>query len=306
MAEYFTEKRKITMKKQCYTLMLFVALSIVTMAWPSEASEPLQVVVSIRPQLYVMQQLGGKLVSVTSMLPEGAFPGVYEPTSKQMQELSNADMYVRIKVPYEIAWWEKMEAANPHMYVVDSTEGIEYIEGHAHEHHAEETDHHEHHGRDPHIWLSPRLMKTQVENIYQGLLAVDPDHKDIYTANKEAFLSTLENLDAAIQAKLTRLKTRKFMIFHPAWSYFARDYDLEQIPIEIEGKEPSAREMTELMKIAKKEQVTVIFVQPQTSRRSVDIIAKQIGARVEVLDPLAADWLENMRRVSTLLAETLF
>jgi zinc transport system substrate-binding protein len=91
------------------------------------------------------------------------------------------------------------------------------------------------------------------------------------------------------------------MIFHPAWSYFARDYDLEQIPIEVEGKEPSAREMADLMmKIAKEEQVTVIFVQPQTSRRSVDMLAKQIGARVEILDPLAADWLENMRRVSNI------
>ena len=95
------------------------------------------------------------------------------------------------------------------------------------------------------------------------------------------------------------------MIFHPAWSYFARDYDLEQFPIEIEGKEPSAKEMTELMKLAKDEHITVIFVQPQTSRRSADTIATQIGAKVEILDPLAANWLENMCRVSNILAETL-
>lgn len=288
---------------------------------PASASEPVQVVVSIGPQRYVVQQLGGELVKVTSMLPEGSFPGIYEPTNQQMQDLSKADLYVRIKVPYEIAWWEKMEAANPDMFVVDSTEGVAFIEAGAHhhdegeehehdaEHQAKEEQHHdhesEHHGRDPHIWLSPRMMKIQAENIYQGLIAVDPENKDTYSANKAALLSTLESLDAEIQAQLADLKTRKFMIFHPAWSYFARDYDLTQIPIEIEGKEPSAKEMTELMKIAKEQQISVIFVQPQTSRRSADIIAKQIGARVEILDPLAVDWLENMRRVTAILAETL-
>jgi zinc transport system substrate-binding protein len=236
-----------------------------------------------------------------------------------MKQLSQADIYVRIRVDFENAWWEKIASANPDMLVIDSTEGIAYFEGHAHEHHEEpgekhdhegehhdeEADLHDHHGRDPHIWLSPRLVKIQAENIYQGLVAVDPGHKDTYAAHKAALMSTLESLDADIQAQLADLKTRKFMIFHPAWTYFARDYDLEQIPIEVEGKEPSAKEMTELMKIAKDEHISVIFVQPQTSRRSTDIIAKQIGARVEILNPLAADWLENMRRVSSILAEAL-
>jgi zinc transport system substrate-binding protein len=236
-----------------------------------------------------------------------------------MKQLSNADMYVRIKVEFENAWWDKIMAANPNMYVVDSTEGVKYIEGHAHqhheeegeeqehegEHHEEEADHHDHYGRDPHIWLSPRMVKIQAENIYQGLIAVDPEHKDVYTANKETFLNTLDRLDADIQAKLANLKTRKFMIFHPAWSYFVRDYNLEQIPIEVEGKEPSAKEMATLMKLAKQEHVTTIFVQPQTSRRSAETIATQIGAKIEVLDSLAADWLENMQRVTGVLAETL-
>lgn len=309
-------------KRSIMVVLVFSILCLFQCVTSVQASEPIQVVVSIPPQLYVVQQLGAELVEAISMLPEGGLPHTYEPTPQQMKLLSNADIYVRIGVEFENAWWEKMEAANPDMYVVDSTEGIDYLESHAHEeegeegeekeehehdgdHHAEEADHHEHYGRDPHIWLSPRLIKIQVENIYQGLIAVDPEHKDTYAANKAALLSALEHLDAEIQAQLANLKTRKFMIFHPAWSYFARDYDLEQIPVEVEGKEPSAKEMANLMKIAKTEQITVIFVQPQTSRRSADIIAKQIGARVEMLDPLAADWLDNMRRVSNILAETL-
>ncbi len=327
------------MKKQLFRLILLSAMILLLPGSSLHASEPLQVVVSIPPQLYIVQQLGGELVDAISMLPEGGLPHTYEPKPRQMKQLSNADMYVRIKVEFEDAWWDKMKDANPAMHVVDSTARIDFAEGHAHdhhdadehhehegehhhedaehhehegeqqkgeaEHHEHEAEHHEHHERDPHIWLSPRLVKIQAENIYQGLIAVDPEHKDVYTANKERFLNTLDRLDADIQAQLANLKTRTFMIFHPAWTYFARDYDLEQIPIEVEGKEPSAKEMTEFMKRAKHVQVAVIFVQPQTSRRSADTIAKHIGARVEILDPLAADWLENMRRVTNILAETL-
>ncbi|PIE31953.1 cation ABC transporter substrate-binding protein [candidate division KSB3 bacterium] len=305
------------MKKQRSILMLFVVMFTAILFSPAKASEPLRVAVSIPPQVYFVEQIGGDLVDVLCMLPEGATPHTYEPTAQQMKQLSQADLYVRIQVDFENAWWEKMMSANPDMQVVDSTEGVEFLEGHVHEeaggkhehedekHRVEESDHHEHHGRNPHIWLSPRAVKMQVEDICQGLVSVDPEHKDSYTTHKESFLNTLNSLDAEIQNKLAHLKTRTFMIFHPAWSYFARDYGLEEISIEIEGKEPSAKEMAELMKIAKEGQVSVIFVQPQSSRRSADTIAKQIGARVEMLDPLAANWFENMRHVSDIFAETL-
>jgi zinc transport system substrate-binding protein len=148
-------------------------------------------------------------------------------------------------------------------------------------------------------------VKIQAEHIYQGLIAADPDHQAMYAANKDALMSALDGLDAEIQARLGTLSVQKFMIFHPAWTYFAHDYDLEQIPVEVEGKEPSAKEMAELMEIAEREQIAVIFAQPQTSRRSADTIARQIGARVDVLDPLAADWLDNMRSVANALAEAL-
>jgi zinc transport system substrate-binding protein len=349
------------MKQQFSLFILLSTMVFSVLSFPLHALEPLQVVVSIPPQTYFVKQIGGELVEVMSMLPEGGLPHTYEPKPQQMKQLNNADTYIRIKVEFENAWWDKMMAANPNMHVVDSTEGVEYIEGHAHEHHEEEGEehehegehhedegkkhkhegehhedeeekhehegehhedegekhehegehheeeagHHDHHGRDPHIWLSPRMVKVQAENIYQGLIEIDPEHKDSYTANKEAFLSMLDNLDAEIQAQLTDLKTRKFMIFHPAWTYFARDYNLEQIPIEVEGKEPSAKEIADLMKLAKQEHVTTIFIQPQASRRRAETIATQIGAKVEIHDPLAANWLENKQRVTGVLAKNL-
>jgi zinc transport system substrate-binding protein len=277
-------------------LILIVGILFSPLLSPVRAVEKVQVVVSILPQTYFVKQIGGHLVNVISMLPEGGLPHTYEPTPQQMKLLSAADLYVRIKVDFENAWWEKMKTANPNMNVVDSTEGVEFINEH---------DQHSHHGRNPHIWLSPRMVKIQAEHIYQGLVTVDPEHKNTYQTNKEAFLIALDKLDHDIQEQLAVLNTRKFMVFHPAWSYFARDYGLEQIPIEIEGKEPGAKEMAALVTIARKEQITIIFVQPQTSRRSADTIAKQIGAIVEILDPLAADWMGNMQQVTNTLAEAL-
>jgi zinc transport system substrate-binding protein len=289
-----------------------------------QAADPIQVVVSIPPQTYFVRQVGGERVEAMSLLPEGGLPHSYEPTPQQMTVLSKADLYVRIQVEFENAWWDKMQAVNPTMHVVDSTAGIDLIEGHAHSDHVDEAAHHEndgrhhehegehhaeaahtHHGRDPHVWLSPQSVEIQANAICEGLIQIDPAHKQTYQANCDAFAQALEQLDQEIQQQLADLQTRKFMIFHPAWSYYARDYDLEQIPIEIEGKEPSAKEMTQIMQQARAEHIETIFVQPQTSRRSADTIAQQIGADVKVLDPLASDWMDNMRRVTAILAETL-
>lgn len=324
------------MKKRMILYIVYASVSLFQIL-PATASEKVNVMVSILPQTYFVRQIGGDLVNVICMIPEGSSPHIYEPTSQQMKFLSKADMYVRIKIDFENAWWEKMTVANPDMLIVDSTQGIEFIRDHKdhHDHHEGEGKHHDHHdhhegegehhegkhqkkqehktdenasdhkGRNPHIWLSPRMAKIQAEHIYQGLITVDPGHQKTYQANKTAFLQSLDALDNEIRAQLAKVKTRKFMVFHPAWSYFARDYGLEQFSIEMEGKEPSAREMAELMMFANKEKIAVIFVQPQASRRSADTIARQIGAEVKILDPLAAQWMKNMRRVAKTLAETL-
>ena len=271
-----------------------------------QAGEPVRVIVGIDPQLYFVKQLGGELVTVTSLLPSGSFHGVYEPNAAQMKKLSEAQMFVRSRVEYEEAWWSKIQAANQEMLVVDATAGIEFLKGHHHhdEQDAEEDETKEA-GDDPHVWLSPRLAKIQIEHIYEGLITVDPENEAAYASNKHGLLKAVDELDRKIRAQLAELDTRTFMVFHPAWSYFAAEYALNQIAIEGEGKEPSAAELAEFIKIAQEEQVKVIFVQPQTSSRTANIIAKQVGARVELLDPMSADWLKNLRRTAEALSSAL-
>lgn len=267
--------------------------------FPLSGMAQVHVMVSIPPQVYFVEQVGGDLVQVESLLPPGGFPHTYEPTPKQMRQLSKSDMYVRIHVEFEDAWWGKIAAVNPTMHVVDTLAGIELLD-------ASEADaDHGHHDGDPHVWLSPQLVKQQAATICEGLTQIDPGNAETYLARKIAFARQLDELDQEIRTRLANLSSRTFLVFHPSWSYFAQAYQLEQLSIEIEGKEPSAAEMTQIIKTAKAHNIRVVFVQPQTSRRSAETIARQLGARVELLDPLAQNWLENMRTVAETLANAL-
>jgi zinc transport system substrate-binding protein len=248
---------------------------------PQVADDRLVVWVSIQPQRYFVERIGGDQVEVEVMVPPGFSPATYEPKPSQIERLAAADMYIRIRVPFETAWMPRIVAANEEMPVVDQSQGIERIDG-----------------TDPHIWLSPKLAKTQAQTIYAGLVELDPEHESFYRANLDAFLIDLDDLDASIRQTLSGLANRKFMVFHPAWAYFARDYDLEMIPVQVEGSDPSAAEMAELIQTARANGIKVIFAQPEFSTHSAQTIASEIGGEVLLINPLAPDWMDNLRRVA--------
>ncbi len=248
----------------------------------------IQVWVSILPQQYFVERIGGERVRVQVMVPPGSSPEMYEPKPSQVRGLVGTDIYVRIGVPFEEAWMGRLAAANADMLIVDQAEGIERIGG-----------------TDPHIWLSPRLVKAQARTICEGLAEVDPGHADFYRDNLATFLADLDQLDASIERKLSGLESRKFLVFHPAWSYFARDYDLEMIPVEVEGSDPSAAEMAALIQVAQADNIKVIFAQPEFSTRSAEAIAHEIGGEVVLISPLARDWMDNLERVAETLARVL-
>ena len=158
---------------------------------------------------------------------------------------------------------------------------------------------------DPHIWTSPVNAKVMVENIYQGLVETDPENEAYYAENRDAYLEELDALDARIREKLEGKEGRSFMVFHPSWGYFAAEYGLIMIPIEIEGKEPSVQDLARLISEAKEKGVKVIFVQAQFSTRSSEAIAEEIGGEVVVVDPLAKDYVSNMDEVSDIFARNL-
>lgn len=296
-------------------------------AQPAAENKPsvtntMQITVSILPQKYFVEQIGGQYTSVNVLVPPDANPATYEPKPEQLQRLSQAAVYFRIGVPVEKAWMDKIASANPDMSIVDTRRGVDLRSIDAHQHH----DGHQHHSSDgeamkaaspqngeienienpdPHIWLSPKRVKVQAQTIYETLAKINPENSTAYQQNLDEFLAKVEELDAYIQNKLSGLENRKFMVFHPSWGYFAADYNLEMIPIEIGGQEPSAAEMANLIKTAKQENIKVIFAQPQFDTEDAKTIATEINGEVLLLDPLAPNWSENLRDVADTFAEVM-
>ncbi|MBG0748852.1 zinc ABC transporter substrate-binding protein [Planktothrix agardhii 1029] len=262
------------------------------------------ITVSIMPQKYFVEKIGGKNVKVNVMIPPGVDLHNYEPKPQQLQSLNDAKAYITTGIAFETAWIDRIKAANQKMLIIDSTQGIERIPmvEHHHEgaenHQAEET-------LDPHIWLSPKLVKIQAQSIYAGLVKIDPKRQAEYQANLNNFITELDQLDQQISQKLTPLKNRKFIVFHPAWGYFAKDYNLEQESIEVGGQEPSAAELAKLISEAKQENIKVIFAQPEFNPSSAETIAKEIGGKVIFVSDLDENWSDNLLQVSELLSQTL-
>ena len=262
----------------------------------------LNIFVSILPQKYFVEKITKDKANISVMVLPGASPATYEPKPNQMKSLSNADLYVRIGVPFENVWMGKISNANEKMKIIKSYESIKRITRNK-QSFTQLKDNEKY--VDPHIWLSPKLVKIQVENIYNAIVEIDSKNKKFYTKNNEQFLTEINALDKNIRDVLKNVKKRKFIVFHPSWSYFADDYGLEQIPIEIEGKEPSAIEMKKLIELAKKENIKVIFVQPQFNKKSAETIAKQIDGKVVEIDPLAENWIENLLKVANTFSKEL-
>jgi len=278
------------------SLFLFI-----TLLFGSLLSAAQTVTVSILPQKYFVEQIAKDFLHVNVMVAPGASQHTYEPKPAQMKELANSDAYFTIGDGFEKAWLPKFHNANPKMLIVDSIKGIEKIAMAEHHHEGEKAGAHQDHEEeslDPHVWLDPILVKTQAKNIYDALVTLYPAQTAEFTKNYEAFIVSIDALDASIQKTLSDIKSRKFIVFHPSFGYFAKRYNLEQIAIEVSGKEPKPSELATIIKEAKEENAKVVFVAPQFSQKSAVSIAKQINGKVVPIDPLAYAWSENLLSIA--------
>jgi zinc transport system substrate-binding protein len=262
----------------------------------------LNITVSILPQKYFAERIGGQHVAVTVMVQPGASPETYEPKPAQLKALSQADAYLSIGVEFEDAWMARMAAANSAMRVIDTAQGIQRraMEDHQHQGTPAADEH-----LDPHIWLSPRLVRQQAATIASALIELDPEHRSDYETNLTGFMAEIDAVDSDIRGTLSGIQSHKFVVFHPAWGYFADEYGLEQIAIEVGGQEPSAQELAGLIDQARAEGIRVILAEPEFSTRSAETIAKEIGGKVLTISPLAEDWPGNLRAVAAVFAEAL-
>lgn len=281
------------MKRLTSTAAVLLTLSAV-LAAPGFAGK-INAFVSIVPQQYFLEQIGGDFVDVHVMVPPGAHPATYEPAPDQMTALAKADLYFTVGVPFENAWMDKLRGANPDLQVIDTDSGIEKrpIDGHdgRGQSRVEGTP-------DPHIWLSPPLVMLQARHMMNALAEADPKHSAHYEANYKAFLKAIVDIDIRLRRRLSEPENPRFMVFHPSWGYFADAYGLSQIPIEVEGKSPKAAEIQRLIRFARQHDIRTVLVQPQFSTRDAEMIASDIEGQIVVADPLAKNWPENLLTVA--------
>lgn len=271
----------------------------------SSSNNQLNVTVSIPPQKYFVEKIGAGYVNVNVMVPPGAEPHTFEPKPEQLKALARSQVYFRLRISFEDTWMEKFKTVNPQIRIIDTTAGIALKSAPIASSRQDSPQSTSSHQDDPHIWLSPRRVKQQAKTIYQTLAQLDPAHQAKYQANLQQFTQEIEQLDQEIQQSLSNLKNRQFIVFHPSWGYFAADYNLKMIPIEVDGQEPSAAEMAQLIKQAKTNRIQVVFAAPQFSTRSANLLAQEIQGQVLIVDPLAENWTSNLRKTAQIFARTM-
>lgn len=277
-----------------FSILVVIALAALLCGCISPQELPsgkINVVTTIAPQKELIKSVGKEKVNITVLVPPGAEPHTFEPTPSQMRAVANADLYIMNGAGLEF-WMDKLLQVNKKMIVVDSSKGIDLVlesEGEA----------------DPHIWLSLRNAVVQLENIYQGLIRVDPDNRDFYLKNKEDYVQKLQSLDAELNESFASAHRKIFVVHHPAWTYFARDYNLDQVPLMENEKEPGPKYLGEVIELARKNNITAIFVEPEFNPKAAEVIAKEMNASIIDLDPLAENYLENMRYAGKKIAESL-
>jgi zinc transport system substrate-binding protein len=272
--------------KKIFTLFLLLGVAL---------DAKMVVVSSVAPVSSLIKSIAGDSAKVITVVEAGKSPHTYEPKVSLMRELESAKLYFAVGVEFEKSWLKKFQNQNQNLKIIHLDENITKILMSVGNKMARE---------DPHIWLSPKNMKIMAQEILEALISVDQNRSKLYKQNYKKSLKEIDELDKNIKKTLAKVpKGSKFMVFHPSWGYFAKDYHLLQLPIEIEGKEPKPSQLIKLIKIAKKDNIKAIIVQPEFSDKSAKILAKELNAKVVKLSSLSPDWQGVLLKLAKTIAE---
>ena len=286
------------MKKYLYILILLLAA-----CQPKQKDGRELVTVSILPQKYFVDQIAGNLLQVNVLVPPGSSPHNYSILPSQMKDMAKSKVWLQIGLlTFEDALKEKLADINKDLAIVNCSEGIDLIagsgcdeEGHDHEHAHNEA-------YDPHIWIAPAESKIIAQNTLNALKAGFPQHSTIFDSNYKRFFSRIDSISALIGIKLAPLKNRNILIFHPALAYYARQFGLKQIALELDGKEPSPRHMKYIVDLAREQNIRIMFIQKEFDAENALQLSREIGGEVVVIDPLDYDWEKQLQDITDKIA----
>ncbi len=260
--------------------------------------------VTIEPQRYFAEKIAGDLFHINCVTPAGQSPETYDPTPQQMVQISQSQAYFRIgEIGFEQAWMKNLQSQNPDMVVFDLSEGMELVKNEEEAHEEGEAHPHHHHGSvDPHIWTSISGARVIAQNTYQAFIKLDPENQEVYRAGYQRLIEEIDSTEAEMKQLLQPLAGTAFIIYHPALTYFAREFGLKQLCIELDGKEPSPAQLKQLLETATQSGAKVVFVQQEFDRKNAELIAKETGCRLVTINPLSYNWHDEMIRLATILA----
>ncbi len=285
------------------TLGIAAALPTFATGTPQQAPGVPVIVVSILPQAYFVERIAGSRVKAMVLVGPGQSPHSYEPTPRQMAELSSATMWLTIGVEFETALKPKIAALNPGLAIIDTTVGVTYRTLEAHQHDGEaSTAPAEESGIDPHVWLGRQAVKAMAASIRDALTARDPAGASTYRANHDAFIRDIDATYARIASEVAPLAGKTVFVYHPSFGYILDEFGITQEAVETGGKEPTQKELTALIRNARADGARVIFVQPQFPASAAKAVAAAIGGVVVEIDALAPDWMDNIGRIGAALA----
>lgn len=273
----------------------FKSLFLFLLLWPSLVCAQLSVFVSVLPHKMIVERVGADRVKVNVMVGKGFNPAIYQPSPRQIGALADAQIYLTAGVPFEKSWLPRFKSANPRMQVFELNDGIDVLPVAGHNHAAD--------GQfmDPHIWTDPLLLIRQALRVRDLLQQKMPAHAQEMELNYQQLKQELEHLDQEIHRQLDGLQQRSFLVFHPAWGYFARRYELQQVAAELDGKEPNARQLARLIEQAQQQGIDRVIIQPQNKAKTARTLAEAINGKIVLADPLAEDYFTSLRDFARLL-----
>ena len=272
----------VTISKLARYVVLMVTAGTLFSCSSAKNDNANKITVSIEPLRYLTEQIVGDRFEVVTMVPKGSSPETYEPTARQMADLSESILYIKVgELGFERTWMPRLTSNAPHITVVNSSEGIT-----------------SHIGDDPHSWMSARNAIIMAHNIYEAVKRIDVKDSVFFSQRLDSLCSVIHATDKYIRQTTAQAQCKSFIIYHPALTYFASDYGLEQLALEEHGREPSAAELEQIISTARAKGVKTMFVQREFANRNVDIITNTIGARKVEINPLGYDWNKEMRRIA--------
>lgn len=273
-----------------FIVLLMLMISSCGQKHEKTTEEKPVVSVSISPLKYFAGELAGDFLQVNVMVPETSNPATYEPTPKQMSLLARSDAYLGVKpLIFEKTWMPKFKFANKDMKIYDMSKGIDFINRKAGRQGTKSAD--------PHVWISPQTVETLVKNMRDALLELYPGNEKEIKENYQSLQKVIKQKHQFLKQTFQEREEISFLIFHPALGYLARDYGLNQLIIQHQGKEPSPRELRRITEKARKNDVSQVFVQKQFDTRNAETVADELGVELTLINPLAKNWPEEIEKI---------